>query len=123
MKKKKCNSPGCGNLIDMGERYCAKHIHGQPVRKCFEKAGRPNAELYNTSRWRKLRREVLKQYPYCFKCGVSGGESPLQAHHLIPPKGDAGLFFDGGNLVSVCPACHRILTGKETAEGKRKYGR
>jgi 5-methylcytosine-specific restriction protein A len=124
MKKKKCNHPGCGNLIDMDKRYCPKHIYEQPVsKKIFSNAERLNAGLYNTYKWRKLRNSILKQYPYCSKCGIGKNETSLQVHHIIPPRGNEELFFNEQNLVSICPRCHILATGREIAERERRKRR
>jgi 5-methylcytosine-specific restriction protein A len=118
MKVKICNSPGCNNLILPTERYCS--FHKKEPEKPFSSAIRYNEELYHTLQWRKLRTKILREQPNCFKCGISGSESKLEIHHLIPPRGNEELFFDESNLVSVCPVCHKILTAKEIRDRKRK---
>jgi 5-methylcytosine-specific restriction endonuclease McrA len=120
MKKKICGRPGCTRLIDSGERYCREHTVTIQNRKPYENAVRTNAPLYNTVRWRKLRNRILKEYPYCFKCGIGKQESSLHVHHIIEPRGNEDLFFDESNLVSVCEACHRVLTAKEIQNRKEK---
>jgi 5-methylcytosine-specific restriction protein A len=118
MRKKICNFPGCNNLIEQSERYCS--LHKKEPAPAFSSAIRFNEELYHTTQWRKLRTKILKEQPYCFKCGISGSESKLEVHHIIPPRGNEELFFDESNLVSVCPVCHKILTAKEIGDRKRK---
>jgi 5-methylcytosine-specific restriction endonuclease McrA len=119
MKKKLCNYPGCNNLIDMGERYCGEHIRERASGDArgavlpFQNAVRTNAHLYNTARWRKLQKRIIRENPSCFKCGIGRHETALQVHHLVEPRGNEELFFDEANLVPVCNACHRILTAKE----------
>jgi 5-methylcytosine-specific restriction endonuclease McrA len=81
----------------------------------FENAIRYNESLYNTTAWRKLRKEVLKEQPVCTKCGA---DTKLEVHHIIPPRGNEELFFDRDNCVTVCQSCHRILTSKEIRERK-----
>lgn len=121
MNKYICNFSGCNELLD--ERgYCWKHIQYAPVRrehKPFENAERSN-KWYNTSRWRKLRLEVLQFYNYqCSKCGKSKEDGAvLEIHHLIPPRGNEELFFRITNLIPVCRECHRILTANEINERK-----
>jgi len=51
---------------------------------------RPNEALYNTTRWRKLRREVLREIGQCVICGATDN---LHVHHITPPKGDEALFY------------------------------
>jgi 5-methylcytosine-specific restriction protein A len=121
MKAKICNSPGCNELIPPTERYCPRHKKepGKP----FSSAIRFNEELYHTSQWRKLRATILKEQPNCSKCGISGSESKLEVHHIIPPRGNEELFFDENNLVSVCPVCHKIITNKEIGNRKKTFRR
>ena len=108
MRAKICNFPSCNKLIKQDERYCESHI--KPKVKPFENAVRHNEGLYNTTRWRKLRKEVLSETPYCAKCGISKN---LEIHHIVPPRGNEGLFFDENNCVPVCKSCHRIITARE----------
>jgi 5-methylcytosine-specific restriction protein A len=116
LRKKICNSPGCNELIDISERYCQQHQKEEP--KPFENAIRFNEGLYKTTRWKQLRTRILKEQTNCFKCGIPKAEAKLEVHHKIPPRGNEELFFDEGNLVAVCPICHRIITNQEI--GKRK---
>lgn len=116
MKKKICNYAGCNALIDHNERYCEKHnIENNEKQKSipFQNANRSNANLYNTALWRGIRKEILKNTPYCFKCGISIKDSHLEIHHVAPPLGNADLFYDKNNLVVVCQHCHRIITAGE----------
>jgi 5-methylcytosine-specific restriction protein A len=117
MRAKICNYPGCNELIPPSERYCPRHKKKQD--KPFSSAIRFNETLYHTTQWRKLRATILKEQPACFKCGISGSESKLEVHHIIPPRGNEELFFDENNLVSVCPVCHKIITNKEIGKRKR----
>jgi len=113
MRAKICREPGCGALVPVSEAYCAGHR--KPERKPFGKAVRYNAEFYNTARWRNLRKRVLAAIPHCVRCGASGAGVTLEVHHVTPPRGNEGLFFDEGNLVPVCRRCHGAITGRETA--------
>jgi 5-methylcytosine-specific restriction protein A len=117
MKKKICCQAGCNNLIDQSERYCPQHK--REPREPFNNAIRFNEELYRTTQWRTLRKEVLNEQQCCFKCEVSKSESKLEVHHIIPPRGNEELFFDKSNLVAVCPVCHKIITSKEIGNRRR----
>jgi 5-methylcytosine-specific restriction protein A len=117
MKKKICNSPGCSNLINSNERYCKEHTF-EPVRTPFKNATRFNESLYHTAQWRTLRKKILNEQPYCFKCGIPKDETKLEVHHIIPPRGNEELFFNENNLVAVCPVCHKIITSQEIQNRK-----
>jgi len=119
MRAKICRDAGCGALIPDSETYCQKHRREKPDRKPFENAIRYNAELYNTARWRNLRKRVLDAMPYCVKCGIPRSETRLEVHHVERPMGNEELFFDEGNLAPVCGRCHGTLTAREAARGGR----
>ena len=108
MKAKICNFPSCSTLIEPDKRYCNKHMPEKRVP--FEGAIRSNAQYYNTTKWRSLRKKVLKDQPYCSKCGI---DSNLHIHHRIPARGDEELFFNEDNLTVLCEGCHRVVTAKE----------
>ncbi|MDR2821723.1 MAG: HNH endonuclease [Mycoplasmataceae bacterium] len=123
MKKYLCRSPGCQELLDT-PGYCSNHIKKDYV-KPFENAVRSNEGLYNTTRWRKLRKETISKNPFCSICGISekevklNGES-LEVHHLERPKGNLELFFNEENCIPVCLSCHRRLTQEETIKSRKK---
>jgi 5-methylcytosine-specific restriction protein A len=110
MKKKICNRPGCNELIDITERYCLKHTENATSNKPFENAKRSNGGFYNTCRWRMLRKQHLKENPYCVKCG---NRDSLTVDHVVPPRGNEDLFFDLDNLQTLCETCHRAKTSME----------
>ena len=65
--------------------------------------------LYSTRHWKALRRSQLMREPLCKRCLGRGALTPATvAHHKIPHKGDAVLFFDASNLASSCKPCHGI---------------
>jgi 5-methylcytosine-specific restriction protein A len=121
MKKTICNYPGCAELIEPNETYCDIHKKEkkETISTPFKSAVRFNGLLYNTARWRKLRREILNKHPYCSECGIGKNETILEVHHIIAPRGNEDLFFDETNLVSVCPVCHKRITNKEI-RGRKK---
>jgi 5-methylcytosine-specific restriction endonuclease McrA len=112
MRKKICSFAGCNTLIEFNERYCTKHIINH---KPFEHAIRYNEALYNTTRWRTLRKEKIKEIPYCELCGA---DTNLEVHHRVPPRGNEELFFNRDNLQVICSACHKIITAREIRERK-----
>lgn len=85
-------------------------------------AGAPDAVIrswYKSKRWQELRIAVLTRDLFtCQKTGVTVmGKAPAPnspvVHHRIPHKGDEGLFWDIGNLITVSKAWH-------DAEGQRE---
>lgn len=109
MRMKRCKI--CGMLIPEGS-YCKKHLPAcEEKKELYAKAVKYNAGLYNTTRWRKFRAEVIRQNPFCVCCGR---RDKLQVHHIIPPKGNEALFFDLRNVEVVCIYCHAHITNRET---------
>ena len=64
--------------------------------------------LIQSDRWRRLRREKLRQNPYCETCGRPATE----VHHIRPVETMPNLqqmsilMFDPANLQSLCHDCH-----------------
>lgn len=64
-------------------------------------------EVYNTSKWRKLRELKLMKQPLCEMCLEEGKVTPaLDVHHKIPILTDIDKAFDEDNLMSLCRKCH-----------------
>lgn len=65
---------------------------------------------YKTARWQHLRllifgRDLFTcQWPGCGR--IEGDTSKLVADHIVPHRGDERLFWDEGNLQTLCKPCH-----------------
>lgn len=76
--------------------------------------------LYKTARWQKLRKRVLSEHPLCAECERQGRIAPATVtDHIIPHKGNLELFWDEGNLQSLCKSCHDRKTAKEGRWGEK----
>ena len=54
-------------------------------------------------------------------CGQEGRvKAASVVDHVIPHKGNEALFFDAGNLSSLCKACHDRHKQSEERTGKAK---
>lgn len=70
-------------------------------------------KLINTSRWLRLRREVLSRHPLCQRCEKEGHvEAASEVHHIRPVE-EAITFadkrqrmYDPENLTALCHTCH-----------------
>lgn len=63
--------------------------------------------LYNTARWQRLRSEQLRQHPLCRMHAELGRVVEARVvDHITPHRGDEELFFNRGNLQSLCKICH-----------------
>lgn len=74
--------------------------------------------LYKTVLWRRMRRHQLARQPLCAMCESMGRLSPATvADHVTPHRGDKALFFDAGNLQSLCAHCHNSGKQKDERHG------
>lgn len=92
---------------------------GSPIQSVTPKAAaqaaqtaRRSVSWYNTTRWRRLRAEVLKRDGYvCQATGVAlVGRHPADnapvVDHIRPHRGDPDLFWDPRNLRAVAKSWH-----------------
>ena len=77
--------------------------------------------VYNTTIWRELRIEKLKEQPLCEVCQEKGIiKLADEVHHPIPiskgtsRKDKEALGFDWNNLQSLCKQCHKEQHLKKT---------
>ena len=63
--------------------------------------------LYNTTRWRKLRRYILAHQSRCELCRKAGRITPATiVDHIKPHRGDIELFYNMDNLQAICKWHH-----------------
>jgi 5-methylcytosine-specific restriction enzyme A len=63
--------------------------------------------LYDKKEWHRRRRLQLKIEPLCRFCKKEGRVvAARHVDHIIPHKGDVHLFWDEGNIQSLCVTCH-----------------
>lgn len=84
----------------------------------------PWRQWYKTARWRALRLAILARDLFTCQwpgCGFSTADtSQLVADHRTPHRGDEKLFWDEGNLRTLCKACHD--GPKQRAEQRGRIG-
>lgn len=90
--------------------------------------------LYKSSRWRKARLAHLGAEPLCRYCRQSGITNDgsrtaggdwqadprrrfLVVDHIVPHRGDLGLFWDRLNWQTLCPDHHDIVKQREEVRG------
>jgi 5-methylcytosine-specific restriction endonuclease McrA len=63
---------------------------------------------YNTKRWRQLRWTILTRDLFtCTRCHrAEGNTSLLVCDHERAHRGNEALFWDEGNLTTLCKPCH-----------------
>ena len=59
-----------------------------------------------SSKWPKVRKEHLKEQPFCVICGRKWN---LQVHHIEPFHLKPELELDPKNLVTFCGRCHLLF--------------
>lgn len=68
--------------------------------------GKVQAGWYKLARWLTTRRAQLREYPLCRMClDVGRTTRATIADHVIPPRGDWELFWNG-ELQSLCKNHH-----------------
>ena len=64
-------------------------------------------EIFNSKRWKALRRDQLAAHPLCWYCHKIGHITAADTvDHITPHRGDKALAFDPANLQSLCKPCH-----------------
>lgn len=83
-------------------------------------------KLINTTRWRKLRREVLTAHPLCQRCQLEGRITAAAEVHHVRPVEEAIAYddkqqrmYDPGNLRALCHDCH-VKTHTELGRSGRE---
>lgn len=70
-------------------------------------------KLYNTRRWRTLRRNYLTDNPLCAMCQADGfPRSATELDHIEPHKGNRELFWSLDNLQGLCRYHHRVIKAR-----------
>lgn len=88
----------------------------QPTRKQLNddyeerrRAAKPWRKWYCAARWLSLRASQLRDQPLCQHCLEQEPQKIVAAtvvHHVRRHDGDPALFYDRGNVASLCVDCH-----------------
>jgi 5-methylcytosine-specific restriction endonuclease McrA/predicted kinase len=99
----------------------ATQTHAGPDRDRARSIAAPWRAWYDLARWKKLRRRVfLRDLFTCQRpeCGAVIAEtSRLVCDHILPHRGDERLFWDEGNLQTLCKPCHDKVKQAEERRG------
>ena len=91
----------CGAIVPSGKR-------------CPTCSKTDGTSLYNSYRWQQLRKWHKRREPLCVECERRGViRRAEQVDHITPHRGNEQLFFDPGNLQSLCTTCHRAKTTRD----------
>lgn len=76
---------------------------------------------YNTTYWRKIRKQVLLNEPLCRQCAKMGRVTAATVvDHIARARIDSSQFLDLNNLQPLCDSCHNRKSAKERHENKSK---
>jgi 5-methylcytosine-specific restriction endonuclease McrA len=82
---------------------------------------RPWVKWYKTSNWQRMRLSQLSRQPLCKFCHKAGIVTEANTvDHVMPHRGKMDLFFDKGNLQSLCKSCHS--SQKQRLEKSGEFG-
>jgi 5-methylcytosine-specific restriction enzyme A len=101
-----CGEPGCGVLVPSGK--CAAHApRARLTRQDYAEVHR----WYTSTRWQRLRAEVLQDEPFCRSCRARGVRAlTVDVDHIQKHDGDPVLFWKRDNLQGLCKRCHTVKT-------------
>ncbi|MFA7174937.1 MAG: HNH endonuclease [Kiritimatiellia bacterium] len=113
--KRPCNHPGCRELVQPPERYCAGHQREAQQQRAdthrhYDATQRNQRArvFYNSPEWEAVRKAVLmRDHHLCQKCLRTGRITPADAvHHIEELLKAWHRRLDMSNLVSICESCH-----------------
>ncbi|MGC4075432.1 MAG: HNH endonuclease signature motif containing protein [Rubrivivax sp.] len=105
---KPCTWPGCPSLVRDGSGRCEKH------RQLADRQRGTARERGYSSKWERAREGYLRANPLCRTCQAQQLlELATVVDHIVPHKGDMGLFWDRTNWQPLCKPCHDAKTAIE----------
>lgn len=113
--KKPCNAQGC-NVLTRNPRYCDDHadIGKSAEAKRKERRRETSAQRGYSYKWQQARKAYLTKHPLCVECERQGlVVAATDLDHVVPHKGDMGVFWDSSNWQSLCHPCHSRKTASE----------
>ena len=70
---------------------------------------------YDDSAYKQFRTCVLKRDKFkCKMCKAGGRKTRLNVHHIMKWSSASSLRYDVDNGITLCHACHKSVTGKES---------
>jgi 5-methylcytosine-specific restriction enzyme A len=100
-----CHHPGCPHLTP-----CPTHKPSHRTRI------NPRSKIYNTKRWRNLRRDKLTANPQCEANGCTAPATDVD--HIVRLR-TGGAPYDWANLQALCHSHHSAKTAVEMSLGHR----
>lgn len=119
---------GCGARVATGRCDACRQRQGRHRRAGEGWRKAPGAhgaliDVYQTPRWKALRREVLEAAQYLCQCDdcarLPCPRPATTCDHKVPHRGDPTLLWSRDNLQALAAECHSRKTARELAEGRR----
>jgi 5-methylcytosine-specific restriction enzyme A len=101
-----CATPGCDQTTTRGPR-CPTHTRA--TRATW--VNPTHKKIYNSARWQELRRQLLRDHPWC---NTPGCPHPATDADHIQPLATGGQPYDPANLQGLCKQHHSQKTAQET---------
>ena len=104
--KARCNN--CRTKIDYGHSLCDK-CKSKYIKDKKQGLKIKDAEKHiKSSRWKKVRQQILLRDKCCILCFRRGNFEyrQLQVHHIVKRTDDITLAYEPSNLVTLCRTCH-----------------
>lgn len=80
-------------------------------------------KLYNSARWKKVRKQVLQRDFYI--CQICRKENSKVCHHIVELNeqniSDASIATNINNIITVCNQCHDEIHSRNNRHEKRDY--
>ncbi len=114
--RKQCRKPGCNRLSTSA--YCEEHARKKEVevkkqQRDYDKLRGTRTERGYNNRWLKASK-LFRAGKVCVMCEAKGIAKLSECtDHIIPHKGDDGLFWDESNWQPLCISCN---TSKASSE-------
>lgn len=105
---KVCARPDCPELVTGQGYLCVKHQRDRAKEVRFK--SRDWNWVYNSRRWRALRKQVKQEQPWCDTAGCM--ELSAEVDHIVAMQ-DGGDLFDRSNVHGMCRRHHSEKTNEE----------
>jgi 5-methylcytosine-specific restriction enzyme A len=85
-----------------------------PPQASWSRNAASNQQIYNSPRWRKLRRIFLNENPLCISCKDMGVVTAAHVVDHIIPINEGGSAWDQMNFQAMCHICHNKKSANES---------
>jgi len=111
---KLCSHPHCKEP-DVINGRCELHQRNLKPNTTNRSSTTTNNAIYNSTKWRKLRKRKFTEEPLCEHCFKLNIITPTDViDHIKPVLDYPELSYTYSNLQSLCHGCHNNKTAQET---------